>query len=131
MKKFSGLFKEDDIDQMGFAGLTWYHHMALMDKTDDRKHYLSKAVENGWTRDVLAMQIDTGLYERQNTPKIQNFAGRLPDKQSELANQTMKDPYIFDFVSMKDKMIETDIEHEMVNNVSKLLLGLCLNMLAR
>lgn len=87
MKKFSVLFTEDDIDQMGFAGLTWYHHMALMDKTGDRDHYLwylSKAIENGWTRDVLAMQIETGLYERQNTPKIQNFAGRLPDKQSEL-----------------------------------------------
>lgn len=127
MKKFSGLFSEDDIDQMGFAGLTWYHHMALMDKTGDREHYLwylAKAIENGWTRDILAMQIDTGLYDRQNTPKIQNFAARLPDRQSELAIQTMKDPYIFDFVSMKDKMIETDIEHEMVNNVSKLLLEL-------
>ena len=127
MKKFEGLFTENEIDQLGFAGLTWYHHMALMDKTKDKEHYiwyLSKAIENGWTRDVLAMQIDSGLYERQSMPKIQNFAGRLPDKQSELALQTMKDPYIFDFVNMKDRMIETDIEHELVKNVSKLLLEL-------
>lgn len=127
MKKFSALFTEDDIDQMGFAGLTWYHHMALMDKTDDREHYtwyLMKAIENGWTRDILVMQIETGLYDRQNAAKINNFAGRLPDRQSELAIQTMKDPYIFDFVNLKGRMIETDIEHEMVRNVSKLLLEL-------
>lgn len=127
MKKFSSIFTEDDIDKMGFSGLTWYHHIALMDKTDDRNHYiwyLSKAIENGWTRDVLVMQIESKLYDRQNTPKIQNFVGKLPDKQSELAIQTMKDPYIFDFVQMKERMIETDIERELVNNVSKLLLEL-------
>ena len=127
MKRFSTLFVEDDIDQMGFSALTWYHHMALMDKTKDRDHYLwylLQAINNGWTRDILAMQIDSGLYERQNVSKIQNFASRLPDNQSELAIQTMKDPYIFDFVRMKDRMIETDIEHEMVNNVSRLLLEL-------
>ena len=127
MKKFANLFTEDIIEQMGFAGLTWYHHMALMDKTKDEDHYLwylSKAIENGWTRDILVMQIESELYERESAPKIQNFTGRLPDKQSELALQTMKDPYIFDFVHMRDRMIETDIEHEMVNNVSKLLLEL-------
>ena len=77
-----------------------------MDKTNDKEHYfwyLSKAVENGWTRDILAMQIDSGLYERQSSPKIQNYASRLPDKQSELAIQTMKDPYIFDFVNKANR----------------------------
>ena len=127
MKKFSGIFSESEIDSMGFSGLTWYHHMALMDKTDTKELYLwymEKAIENGWTRDVMVMQIESNLYDRQSVKKIQNFAGKLPDKQSELAIQTMKDPYIFDFVQMTDRMIETDIEHEMVKNVSKLLLDL-------
>lgn len=116
MKKFSGIFSEDEIDQYGFSRITWYHHMALMDRVKKKEQYiwyLEKTIENGWTRDILVMQIDSGLFERQNVLKVQNFAGRLPDKQSELAIQTMKDPYIFDFVSMREKMIETDIEHEL------------------
>ncbi len=127
MKKFSGIFSEDEIDQYGFSRITWYHHMALMDRVKDKKQYiwyLEKTVENGWTRDILVMQINSGLFERQSVLKVQNFAGRLPDKQSELAIQTMKDPYIFDFVNMRERMVETDIEHELVNNVSKLLLEL-------
>lgn len=127
MKKFAAFFKEDDIDQYGFSRVTWYHHMALMDRAKDKEKYiwyLEQTSENGWSRDILLMQMDSGLYERQNTVKLQNFAGRMPDKQSALAIQTMKDPYIFDFVSMREKMIETDIEHELVRNVSKLLLEL-------
>jgi predicted nuclease of restriction endonuclease-like (RecB) superfamily len=127
MKKFASIFDEDDIDEYGFAGVTWYHHMALMDKVKQKEQYIwyvEKTVENGWSRDVLVHQIETNLYERQESGKIQNFNNRLPDAQSELAIQTMKDPYIFDFVNMREKMIETDIEHELVQNVSKLLLEL-------
>lgn len=127
MKKFASEFTEDDIDEYGFAAITWYHHMALMDKSKDKTQYIwyaQRAIENGWSRNILVMQIESDLYSRQLGKKIQNFNNRLPDNQSELAIQTMKDPYIFDFVSMRGKMIETDIEHELVKNVSKLLLEL-------
>ena len=127
MKKFAAEFAESDIDRFNLAYVTWYHHMALMDKTESKDQYiwyLQKAVENGWSRNVLVMQIDSGLYQRQQGEKIQNFEKLLPDAQSELAFQTMKDPYIFDFVNMREKMVETDIEHELVSNVSKLLLEL-------
>jgi len=127
MKKFAGMFTEDDIDENDFAAITWYHHIALMDNTKDKNQYvwyLRKAVENGWSRNTLVMQIETDLYTRQLGEKIQNFGKILPDKQSDLAIQTLKDPYIFDFVNMREKMIETDIEHELVKNVSKLLLEL-------
>lgn len=127
MKKFASIFKEDDIDEYGFTAVTWYHHMALMDKTKDKNQYVwyvQRTIENGWSRNILVMQIESDLYSRQCGEKIQNFNNRLPDNQSELAIQTMKDPYIFDFVSMRRKMIETDIEHELVRNVSKLLLEL-------
>lgn len=127
MKKFANLFSEDDIDDNDFAAVTWYHHIALMDKTKDVEQYiwyLRKAIDNGWSRNTLVMQIETDLYSRQLGEKVQNFSKLLPDKQSDLAIQTLKDPYIFDFVNMREKMIETDIEHELVNNVSKLLLEL-------
>ena len=71
------------------------------------------------------MQLDYDLYSRQvETPKLQNFNGVLPSEQSELALQTMKDPYIFDFVRFREGMIERDIESELVANVRKLLLEL-------
>ncbi len=127
MKKFAMEFNEDEIDEYGFAAVTWYHHMALMDKTKDKAQYIwyvQKTVENGWSRNVLAIQIESDLYSRQLNTKVQNFARLLPDNQSELAIQTMKDPYIFDFVNMREKMIETDIERELIKNVSKLLLEL-------
>lgn len=127
MKKFATIFVEDDIDEYGFASVTWYHHIALMNKLKDKNQYIwyvQKTIENGWSRNILVIQIESGLYSRQHGEKLQNFYNRLPDTQSELAIQTMKDPYIFDFVSMRGKMMEIDIEHELVKNVSKLLLEL-------
>lgn len=128
MKKFSKIFSEDDLDEYDFVHITWYHHMALMDKVKEREQYIwyvKKTIENGWTRDVLVHQIEYNLYSRNiTTNKIQNFRNVLPDKQSELAIQTMKDPYIFDFIQFRENMVEMDIEKELINNISKLLLEL-------
>ena len=71
-----------------------------MDKTTNKEQYVwysGKTVENGWSRNTLVMQIESDLYARQLGAKIHNFSKLLPDKQSDLAVQTMKDPYIFDF----------------------------------
>lgn len=128
MKKFAAIFSEDNIDQYGLAGITWYHHKALMGKIKNKEQYIwyaEKTIQNGWSHDVMVMQIDSDLYGRQaGKPKIQNFSGRLPDKQSELAIQTMKDPYIFDFVPFREGMIERDIETGLVKNIRKFLLEL-------
>lgn len=128
MKKFASIFSEDEIDEYNLAGITWYHHKALMSKTHQKQQYIwyvEKTIQNGWSHDVLELQLDSNLYSRQIVkPKIQNFSGRLPDEQSELAIQTMKDPYIFDFVKFREGMIERDIETELVNNVRKFLLEL-------
>ena len=102
MKKFASIFEEDDIDEYGLAGITWYHHKALMGKAKTKEAYIwyaEKTIQNGWSHNTLKMQLDYDLYSRQvETPKLQNFNGVLPSEQSELALQTMKDPYIFDFV---------------------------------
>jgi predicted nuclease of restriction endonuclease-like (RecB) superfamily len=114
--------------QATLAQITWYHHIALMDKVKDLEEYqwyAEQTAENGWTRDVLVHQIETQLYERQKkAKKTTNFHTRLPSPQSELALQTLKDPYIFDFITFRKGMVERDIENELVNNITKMLLEL-------
>ena len=119
---------ETEIVQVPLAQLTWHHNKVLMDKVKAPERYLwyaAQTVENGWTRDILAHQIEHGLYERQAIPaKTSNFNKRLPSPQSELANQILKDPYIFDFVQFRSDMVEREIESALVKNITKLLLEL-------
>ena len=86
---------------------------------------VEQAAKNGWSRNVLVHQIESGLYQRQAlAEKVSNFELRLPSPQSELAIQTMKDPYIFDFIPFKTDMLEREIEEALVKDVTKLLLEL-------
>ena len=87
--------------------------------------YIQKTTENGWSHNVLIHQIESGLYERQVLAgKIANFENRLASPQSELALQTIKDPYIFDFIPFSEDMVERDIENALVKDITKLLLEL-------
>ena len=128
MTKFATRFPNKEIVQAALAQITWYHHIALMDKVknaDEHIWYATQAAANGWSRNVLVHQIESGLYQRQVlAEKISNFENRLPPPQSELATQTMKDPYIFDFIPFKEDMVERDIEQALVKDVTKLLLEL-------
>lgn len=128
MAKFAAEYTDEQIVQAALAQITWYHNIALMDKVNDievRLWYAEKIVENGWSRNVLVHQIESGLYERQAiAEKISNFENRLAPPQSELAVQTMKDPYIFDFIPFKEDMVERDIERALVKDITKLLLEL-------
>lgn len=128
MAKFALRFPDREFVQAVLAQITWYHHITLMDKVksaDEHIWYAEQAAKNGWTRNVLVHQIESGLYQRQVlVEKVSNFENRLPSPQSELALQTMKDPYIFDFVPFKEDMRERDIEHALVKDVTKLLLEL-------
>jgi predicted nuclease of restriction endonuclease-like (RecB) superfamily len=128
MKKFAELFDDFQNLQVPLADLTWYHHQALMDKTSDTAYYLwyaDKTVENGWSRNILVHQIEYKLYERRALPgKATNFERTLPSPQSELARDTLKNPYIFDFIEVRDNIIEREIENELVANIAKTLLEL-------
>jgi predicted nuclease of restriction endonuclease-like (RecB) superfamily len=128
MAKFAATWDKGEIVQRSLHKLPWRHNIVLMEKLKDkaeREWYAKKTIENGWSRDVLVHQIEYDLYHRQVTAKkVSNFKKRLAMPQSELATQTMKDPYIFDFVSVQEGMIERDIEDELVKNVTKLLLEL-------
>lgn len=108
--------------------IPWGHIMKLLDKTEpgsEREWYRRAIVENGWSQLVLDHQIDLKLYERQAIAgKVTNFDRTLPTPDSELVQQALKDPYIFDFITAKQNMRERDIEEQMVDNVTKLLLEL-------
>lgn len=128
MAKFAARFPDREFVQEALAQITWYHHIALMDKlknAEEHVWYAKEAAKNGWSRNVLVHQIESRLYQRQVlVDKISNFENRLPSPQSELAVQTMKDPYVFDFISFREDMLERDIEKALVRDVTKLLLEL-------
>ena len=128
MAKFALLYPDKQFVQTVSAQIPWSHNVAIMDKVSDpeqRLWYIAKTAENGWSHSVLVHQIESGLYQRQViSEKVSNFDRRLPAPQSELAVQTMKDPYIFDFIPFKEDMVERDIEKALVQDVTKLLLEL-------
>ncbi len=128
MAKFARTYPDRQFVQTVSAQIPWSHNVAILDKVkdpDQQVWYIKKTAENGWSHNVLIHQIESGLYQRQAiAEKISNFESRLPSPQSELALQTMKDPYIFDFVPFSEDMIERDIERALVRDVTKLLLEL-------
>lgn len=99
MRAFSEAWPEEEIVQQVAGQLPWFHNCILLDKLKDRDErlwYIQAAVENGWSRNVLVMQIESGLYRRQGRATT-NFQTTLPKPQSNLAQQLLKDPYNFDF----------------------------------
>ena len=128
MRKFAETYPDFEIVQRAVAQLPWRNNITLMDKIKDddkRNWYIKKNLENGWNNVVLTHQIELGLYERQAiAEKVSNFEKTLPSPQSELAKETMKDPYVFDFVEANENKIEREIESELVNNIANFLLEL-------
>ena len=116
MAKFALAYPDEEFVQQAVAQIPWGHNTVLLDKLsspEERLWYAEKVIENGWSRNVLIHQIEGGLYQRQAiASKITNFEARLPASQSELALQTMKDPYLFDFIPLKENMLERDIEQD-------------------
>ncbi len=110
------------------ARISWSHHIVLMDKEvhlGKRFWYMLNSLEHGNSRNVLAMQIESGLYERQvSNKKTSNFVHTLPPIQSNYANYLLKDPYIFDFVQAKEKADERNIEEQLASHITKFLLEL-------
>ena len=104
----------------------WASHVILLNSKlplGECYWYISQAVANGWSRNVLQVQIETNLFARQVTAKkVSNFSARLPKPQSDLANYLMKDPYIFDMMGQTDKMAERDVERQLVSHITKYLL---------
>ncbi|GAB6168832.1 PDDEXK nuclease domain-containing protein [Clostridium carnis] len=128
MRKFALEYQEIEFVQEVLAQITWYQNITLLEKVKDEKKrvwYINKTVENGWSRNTLVHQIESNLFERQNNEiKTSNFMEKLDAPNNTLAVEVLKDPYIFDFISMTEDMNERDIEKQLVKKVTKLLLEL-------
>ncbi|MEA1884391.1 MAG: PDDEXK nuclease domain-containing protein [Thermotogota bacterium] len=106
--------------------IPWGHNLVIMSKSKNHLEavfYAKKTIENNWSRAVLSHQIDNKLYEREGKA-LTNFSTVLPTPQSDLARQTLKDPYVFDFLSLREKYNEKELENELIRHVSKFLLEL-------
>lgn len=126
MLRFVKEYQDDAILQQPVAKLPWGHNILLIEKIKDQKlrfWYAQKCIENNWSRDVLDLQIKNQLFERQGK-SINNFEATLPKPLSDLAVQTLKDPYIFDFLNLDQKYREKDIENQLVLHLAKFLLEL-------
>lgn len=126
MRAFAEAWPDEAIVQAPLAQLTWYHNVALLEKVNDpeqRVWYAHQAIEHGWSRNILVHQIESRLYERQGQA-LTNFARTLPAARSDLAQQLLKDPYTFDFLSLGAAAQERDLEQGLLGHVRAFLIEL-------
>jgi predicted nuclease of restriction endonuclease-like (RecB) superfamily len=106
--------------------IPWFHHVVLIEKVKDlaaRRWYMEQTLANGWSRNVLTLMIDSNAHRRTGKA-VSNFEQQLPAPQSDLVQQTLKDPYIFDFLTLDEPFHERELEAELVRHLEKFLLEL-------
>lgn len=126
MRKFAEVWNDYEIMQRTAAQIPWRSNILLMDKLsnqDERVWYAQKTLENGWSRDVLALQIESRLIERSGK-SVNNFPIALPPADSDMADQIFKDPYLFDFLGTDVPRREVEIERKLTEHIQQFLLEL-------
>ncbi|QIL78282.1 MULTISPECIES: YhcG family protein [Hymenobacter] len=126
MRRFAHTYPDAEFVQATLAQIPWYHHLTLLEKVPDaatRQLYVGATARHGWSRDVLVHQIESGYHLRQGQA-VTNFARTLPAAQSELAQQTLKDPYLFDFLGLSDEVKERDLQRGLLEHITQFLLEL-------
>lgn len=126
MRAFAEAYPDQEVMQETLAQIPWYHNIALLEKlksSQQRLWYAHKAIEHGWSRNVLVYQIESQLYDRQGGA-ITNFDRTLPQSTSDLAQQLIKDPYHFDFLQLGEAAQERDLEQALVQHMRDFLLEL-------
>ena len=126
MRAFSEAWPEDAIVQQVAGQLPWFHNCTILDKVKDREErlwYAQAAIENGWSRNMLVLHIEAKLFQRQGKA-VTNFQRTLPSPQSDLAQQLLKDPYNFDFLTLSKDAHERELEAGLVEHLRKFLLEL-------
>jgi predicted nuclease of restriction endonuclease-like (RecB) superfamily len=126
MRAFAAAYPDESIVQHVVGQIPWGHNVRILDAVKDpeqRLWYAQQTVINGWSRNVLLMQIESKLYERQGGA-ITNFARSLPIPQSDLAQQLLKDPYNFDFLTLTEGAQERELERALIDHIRDFLLEL-------
>jgi predicted nuclease of restriction endonuclease-like (RecB) superfamily len=126
MRSLAEAWPDEEILQQLVAKLPWSHNVRVLDRIKDRptrEWYLRAALEYGWSRDVLVLQIKSGLHEREGKA-LTNFPRALPSPDSDMAEQILKDPYNFDFLTVTAAAKEREIERGLLTHLRDLLLEL-------
>jgi predicted nuclease of restriction endonuclease-like (RecB) superfamily len=126
MRAFAEAWPDAGIVQQAVGQLPWGHNLVLLSKLKDsaqRLAYAQATLEHNWSRNVLVMQIESGLLQRQGKA-VTNFEARLPKAQSDLARESLKDPYRFDFLNLGEEAQERAVESALVRHVTEFLLEL-------
>lgn len=126
MRSFAKSYPDESIVQQLVGQIPWGHNVRILDGVkdyDERLWYIQQTIENGWSRAVLEHQIGSKLFQRQGQA-ITNFEAALPKPQSELAQQLLKSPYNFDFLSLGKEAVERDLERALIAHMRDFLLEL-------
>jgi predicted nuclease of restriction endonuclease-like (RecB) superfamily len=126
MRAFAQAWPDAVFVQEVLAQLPWYHQLTLLDKlptAEQRQWYAAKAIEHNWSRNVLVVQIETRLLERSGQA-VSNFAESLPAPLSDLARESLKDPYLFDFLGLGAEASERALEDAISQHITRFLLEL-------
>jgi len=118
--------EQSEFIQQAVGQIPWGHNVLIITKAKDLEEanfYISQTIENGWSRDSLALQLKSNLFGRVGK-SVTNFSHTLPQPLSELAQQTLKDPYVFDFLNFTTEVKERDIERQLMQHLTKFLLEL-------
>jgi predicted nuclease of restriction endonuclease-like (RecB) superfamily len=126
MKSFAIAYRDEVILQQVVAQLPWGHNVILLDKLEfqeERLWYAQQAIENGWSRDVMVLQITTSLYNRVGGT-MNNFQQALPPAQSDLVQQILKSPYNFEFLTLSREVQERELERGLISHIKDFLMEL-------
>ncbi len=126
MRAFAAAWSEEQIVQQAVGQLPWGHNLVLLSRLKDpaqRLAYAESAIQYGWSRNVLNIHIETRLLERSGKA-VTNFELTLPKPQSDLARESLKDPYRFDFLGLTDEAQERAVEGALVKHITEFLLEL-------
>lgn len=126
MRAFAEAWPDAEIVQQLVGRLPWGHNLVLLSKLKDeenRKRYAERAIEYGWSRNVLNIHIETRLLDREGKA-VTNFDANLPKPHSDLARESLKDPYLFDFLGIGQEADEREIESALVQHITRFLIEL-------
>ena len=126
MRSFAEVYPEEAIVHQLGAQIPWKHNCVILDKVKNPEQqiwYIQKTIENGWSRSVLIHQIDSDLYSRQGKA-LTNFQAVLPASQSDLAQNLLKSEYNLEFLNLREKTLERDLERALIEHMQKFLLEL-------
>jgi predicted nuclease of restriction endonuclease-like (RecB) superfamily len=126
MRALAEAWPDESIVQGPLAQLTWYHNLTILEKLkspEERLWYVRRAIQHGWSRNVLVIQIESGLYQRQGKA-LTNFQTTLSAPQSDLAQEIIKDPYNFDFLTLANDAQERDLERGLLEHLRQFFIEL-------